>query len=1120
MCVAMCVVFGLDPASAVAFNYTSLSQFGSSGIQGGQFDGPQGVAVDWATHDIYVADTGNHRIEKFSSDGTFIAAWGWGVSDGIAQSEVCTSDCQAGQSGDGEGQFATPIAVAVDNSGDASNGDVYVADYSDKRVDKFNSSGQYLSSFSATTSGAFNLISGVATDAEGNVWIYASGGEVYEFGDSGALLQQWSSGNDAQSAIPGIAVGAHDVVYVVPSCGCTEVFSSFGEGLGALDTTPSMATGVATNLASGSVFVDYGTFVSKYASPTTYPTISTTTIGLGTLTHGAGVGVDASNGDVYVADTASDQIDVFAPPSPGAPQVESASVADVSTNSAEVHASIYTGEYDTRYYVEYGITESYGLVVPAGGTDIGSSVEEVTANQAFSGLSPNTTYHYRVVAVSSHGTAMSSDHTFTTFPDSESFMLPDDRGYELVSPVENNGGDVGGPAGLTAQASLSGEAVAYESYTSFPGSQSAKINQYLSTRGVDGWSTQAISPSANLTLDYGTNSSYQGFSDELTSAILSWPYATLTPQAPIGYANLYVRNNSDGSYTLITTSAPANGSESLFVGASSDYSDVVFETEDALTPNAVPDTWNVYEWSNGQLSLVSVPPGGTTGLSDARAGDPGEDTQGAVSSDGQLVFWAEGGGQLYVREDDTDTVKVNSSQRTPSLGDGSATFEGATPSGELVFFSDTTALTNAPNDDGGLYEFNTSSGELTDLSPDGTGSPDLQGVVGFGENGSYVYFVADGDLQVGATAGQPNLYVEHDNELSLIATLSSEDGGDWVQQLTSRHAAVTPDGTHMVFMSVAPLTGYDNSDTNSGRPDTEVFLYDASTSQLNCVSCNPTGETPIGSSSIPTWRNSNYNSYYLSDDGDRMFFDSVDRLSLRDTNGMEDVYEWERNGTSGCAREGGCVYLISPGTGESNSTLLAAAANGSDVFFATRSQLVPQDTNRDLDVYDARVGGGFPAPVAPIQCVEEACLGAPAVAPSMLSPLTTSPQPSEPTGEAARPAKAKFQLARIGKRALTNLERTGRLRLEVTVSEPGEVWARVTTRIGARTETVAWDAVRIARSESSGLTLTLTKLARDRLAQGHKLGVTITVGYSKVAGSQRVSAMLSGSKSTRSKAKR
>jgi len=106
----------------------SSGSFGSAGSGDGGFQSPAGVAVDQSTGDVYVADAGNYRIEKFSSSGTFLAAWGWGVTDGTAQSEVCTSGCETGIQGSGAGQFSDPIAIAVDNSGDASAGDVYVAE--------------------------------------------------------------------------------------------------------------------------------------------------------------------------------------------------------------------------------------------------------------------------------------------------------------------------------------------------------------------------------------------------------------------------------------------------------------------------------------------------------------------------------------------------------------------------------------------------------------------------------------------------------------------------------------------------------------------------------------------------------------------------------------------------------------------------------------------------------------------------------------------------------------------------------------------------------------------------------------------------------------------------------
>ena len=70
---------------------------GISGSDEGQFDGPGDVAVD-SSGDLYVADYGNGRIQKFTSDGKFITTWG--------------------SSGSGEGQFDFPDDVAVDSSGD------------------------------------------------------------------------------------------------------------------------------------------------------------------------------------------------------------------------------------------------------------------------------------------------------------------------------------------------------------------------------------------------------------------------------------------------------------------------------------------------------------------------------------------------------------------------------------------------------------------------------------------------------------------------------------------------------------------------------------------------------------------------------------------------------------------------------------------------------------------------------------------------------------------------------------------------------------------------------------------------------------------------------------------
>ena len=97
------------------------------------------------TGDVYVADTGNHRVDQFSSSGSFIRAFGADV--GGAGVDVCTSGCQAGTAGTAPGQLTEPKFIDVDNSTGPSAGDVYVADGTDRIVQKFDSSGHLITSW-------------------------------------------------------------------------------------------------------------------------------------------------------------------------------------------------------------------------------------------------------------------------------------------------------------------------------------------------------------------------------------------------------------------------------------------------------------------------------------------------------------------------------------------------------------------------------------------------------------------------------------------------------------------------------------------------------------------------------------------------------------------------------------------------------------------------------------------------------------------------------------------------------------------------------------------------------------------------------------------------------------
>ena len=139
-------------------------------------------------------------------------------------------------------------------------------------------------------------------------------------------------------------------------------------------------------------------------------------------------------------------------------------------------------------------------------------------------------------------------------------------------------------------------------------------------------------------------------------------------------------------------------------------------------------------------------------------------------------------------------------------------------------------------------------------------------MIGASEDGTSVYVVANGVLAAGASPGNCklnhaedegyagaacNLYLVHFDGSSwtttFIARLSGEDEPDWrTRDLGRMTARVSPNGRYLAFMSLVSLTGYDNTDAVSGQPDLEVYLYDAGSGRLVCVSCNPTGARPVG----------------------------------------------------------------------------------------------------------------------------------------------------------------------------------------------------------------------------------------------------------------------------------
>jgi hypothetical protein len=277
-------------------------------------------------------------------------------------------------------------------------------------------------------------------------------------------------------------------------------------------------------------------------------------------------------------------------------------------------------------------------------------------------------------------------------------------------------------------------------------------------------------------------------------------------------------------------------------------------------------------------------------------------------------------------------------------------------------------------------------------------------------------------------AGKPNLYLhEAAGGTRLVATLyagsSRLPGGDL--SITFPHfpfsvaqteplasgVRMTADGSHLAFASAESVTGYDNKDAVDGQPDLELYLYDVESGKVHCISCNPSGARPAGrefegthanlrrvSAQMAAAQNDLSVPRALSENGNRLFFESYESLLPGDTNGKEDVYEWERAASQKeCEGIGaelfvpsavGCLSLISSGQSPTDSEFADATPDGSNVFIRTASSLLPQDPGL-IDIYDAREGGGFPQPSLTSSCEGEACQG-PAAPPNDPTPASAA----------------------------------------------------------------------------------------------------------------------------------
>jgi hypothetical protein len=455
--------FALTASSAFAAPPRTIAGNGSGA---GQVTLPTGVAVNQASGDLYVADSGfsvsvNNRIDEFDAAGAFVRAFGWGVLDGANEFQTCTTSCQEGGGasfGSGAGQFIVPKSVAVDSSGGASSGDLYVTDQSNFRVQKFGSEGHFILMFgkevnvtnvqlrqseeaasepvtvtpaeedvcsaasgNACGAGTFgpgpgqlqNQEAPVVVDSSGDVWV-GDVDRLEHFSADGVFLSEVSL--LGAGVVQSLAVDSGGDLYVKSSeLPGVRKLDAFGTPLATFDEAGS-PNAVTVAPAGGDVFIEDGGALLAF----TPSGVQVSSFGGGEIIgapQGNALAV-GTNSQIYVASSsseASSAVQSFTIPPAGPGQHGGSLTAkEIHPTTVTLSAVLNPEGAETTYHFEYLTEAAYQHNLAEGEpaftgatqtppTKLPADFEAHEVTAPLTALTPSTAYRFRLLAENADG---------------------------------------------------------------------------------------------------------------------------------------------------------------------------------------------------------------------------------------------------------------------------------------------------------------------------------------------------------------------------------------------------------------------------------------------------------------------------------------------------------------------------------------------------------------------------------------------------------------------------------------------------------------------------------------------------------------------------------------------